>query len=492
MDGMRDIDRRELLTGKLARPARGPDATVPAPPGPEDGMLATAPAPPRAVQERPASEELTEAAARELTERILALSEADGTEVSVGGGWRGNTRFAVNRVTTAGDAREITANITARFGRRQASASTNRFDDESLERAVRDAERLARLAPEDPEMMPLLGPQDYHRSRGWYETTAALDAARRSAVPSAAIGMAREAGGLEVAGFLDCQAGGFAIANSEGLFAYHRATEADYTITVRTDDGTGSGWAGQAARDWSALDHETLSRRAVEKARLSRDPRPLEPGRYTVVLEPAAVADLVGLVRFALDARQADEGRSPFSAQGGGTRIGEQIVDERVTVRSDPAAVGSSPFTQDGLPLEPIDWVENGVLRNLFYTRFWAEEQGVEPTGFPTTLLMSGGEGDVEDLIAGTERGVLVTRFWYIRAVDPRTLVYTGLTRDGTFLIEDGEIAHPVNNFRWNDSPLFVLRNLEAMSRPVRVDASVEVPAIRAREFNFSSVSEAV
>lgn len=478
MSDTRKIDRRDFVSGRLPYPAKG--VSVPAGVAEEAVSGAT---------ETPG---LTEAEARELTEGILAMSRADGAQVSVMGGWRGNTRFAVNRVTTSGDSRDVSVNVISRFGRRQASASTNRLDRESLERAVRDSEALARPLPEDPEMMPLLGSQRYIRSDGWHDTTARLDTRRRGEVPAAAIGMTREARGLQAAGFLRCDAGGGATANSEGLFAYHRSTEADYKITVRTEDGSGSGWAGRADRDWSTVDHEALSRRAVEKARMSRDPQPLEPGRYTVVLEPAAVSDLVRLLAFGLDARRAHEGRSAFSAPDGGTRVGERILDERVTVRSDPAALGAPPFTGEGLPLRPISWVEDGVLRNLVYSRYWADRQGEEPTGFPNTLLMSGGEGTVEDLIAGTERGVLVTRLWYIRSVDPRTILFTGLTRDGTFLIEDGRITGPVNNFRWNESPLSVLRNLDEMSRPVRVEASRIVPAIRAREFNFSSVSEAI
>jgi predicted Zn-dependent protease len=144
------------------------------------------------------------------------------------------------------------------------------------------------------------------------------------------------------------------------------------------------------------------------------------------------------------------------------------------------------------MPLEPITWVDDGVLRNLYYSRFWAEKQGAEPTGTPGSLRMSGEDNSLEDLIRGTRRGVLVTRLWYIRNIDPRTILYTGLTRDGNFLIEDGQIVHPVNNFRWNDSPLFAFSKLEAMSRPVRVRANREVPAVRVEEFTFSSVSEAV
>ncbi len=465
------IDRREFFTG----------LTLPGRPRTRD----------RSSQARVLAG-LDEAEARALTGRILAMSQAEGMQVRLGASWRGDTRYAVNRVTTAGDVEDLLATITARFGKREASITTNRFDEASLTEAVRNAEGLARLAPEDPEAMPLLGLQDYLKVDGYAPATANLDAAERARVAEAAIGRVLEAGDLQAAGFLECTAGAQAIANSAGLFAYHPGTSVDYSLTVRTADGAGSGWAGVGHRDWSAVDSEELHRRAVEKARRSRNPRSLEPGKYRVVLEPAAVSDLVRLLGFSLNARSADEGRSAFASPGGGTKLGQKIVHERVTLRSDPVALGAAPFAGDGQTLEPITWIENGVLKNLFYNRFWAEKQGKKPTGFPNTLVMRGGEGSVEDLIRDTERGVLVTRLWYIRQVDPRTILYTGLTRDGTFLIENGAIAGPVNNFRWNDSPLSVLSKLEAMSRPVRVETNREVPAIRVTEFNFTSVSEAV
>jgi predicted Zn-dependent protease len=430
--------------------------------------------------------------ARTLASRIMDLSSADETQVTLSSGWRGNTRFAVNRITTAGTTDNVTAAVTARFGKRSASVTTNRFDDASLAEAVASAAELARLAPEDPELMPLLGPQSYTPSEGYFDSTAGLDAAARSEVGASAIRLAQDTGDLKAAGFLECSAGSTALANSAGLFGYHASTSLDYSLTVRTADGSGSGWAGRGARDWSTVDYRALNRTAAEKSRQSANPRPLDPGTYTVVLEPQAVSDLIGLLAFSLDARTADEGRSAFAAPDGGTRLGEQIVDSRITLRSDPQGLGSTPFAGDGMPLEPMTWIENGTLRNLYYTRFWAEKQGKMPTGPPGSLRMGGEDNSLEDLIRGTARGVLVTRFWYIRSVDPRTILYTGLTRDGNFLIENGQVVHPVNNFRWNDSPLFAFSTLEAMSRPVRVSSSREVPAVRVGEFTFSSASEAV
>jgi len=314
-----------------------------------------------------------------------------------------------------------------------------------------------------------------------------------------AIGRAKEAAGdLIASGFMDVRAGARALGNSAGLFAYHPATSVSYSLTARTGDGTGSGWAGVGHRDWSSVDSEAMHAAAIEKAIRSRSPRSLEPGKYPVILAPQAVADMVDLLVRALDARAADEGRSAFSAPDG-TKLGQLVVDERVSLRSDPLATGDSPFrASDGFPLRLTPWIEDGVLRNLAYSRFWAQEKRRNPIGFSGSYLMEGGERTLDELIASTERAVLVTRLWYIRSVDPRTILYTGLTRDGTFWVENGQISHPVNNFRWNDSPLFVLRNLEELGRPVRVtsdgsgDSMREVPPLRASEFTFSSVSEAV
>jgi predicted Zn-dependent protease len=283
------------------------------------------------------------------------------------------------------------------------------------------------------------------------------------------------------------------------LFAYNRSTNANYTLTVRTNDGTGSGWAGAEDPDWSKIDFAAVANRAIEKARLSRNPVAIEPGRYTVVLEPQAVGDLVQLMGGSLAARSADEGRSAFTKQGGGNKIGEKIVDERVTIFSDPQdpQLLGQPFDGQGLPLSRQVWVENGVLKQLFYSRFWAQKQGKQVTGGPSTIKMTGGTTSLEDMIKSTERGVLVTRLWYLRSVDPRTILFTGLTRDGTFLIENGKVTKAIKNFRFNESPLFLLNNIDAIGPAVRLAGTegggpIVMPAIKAREFNFTSLSDAV
>ena len=432
--------------------------------------------------------------ARALIERIVRLSRADEIQVNLNDGDEKNIRFADNRITTSGSASDLSVRVSSAFGKRAAVTSTNDISDEGLERAVRQSEALARLAPENPERMPLLGPQQYAEVDTYFESTANATAEARARAAGIALEAARRAGDLTAAGLLITNAGMTAIGNNKGLFAYRPRTSVDFSETVRTSDGTGSGWAGANHPDWTRVDFGKVSETAIAKARLSRNPRPIEPGEYTVVLEPQAAADLVALMANAFDSRSAEEGRSAFAKQGGGTRVGEQIVDRRVTVISDPAdpQILDAPFDGEGMPVRRQVWVENGVLKNLYSSRFWAQKQGREPTGNASSIKMLGGDQSLDQLIATTERGVLVTRFWYIRPVNARTLLYTGLTRDGTFLIENGTIARSVSNMRFNESPLFILRDLDAIGEAVRVSDGVVMPSLRVRNFTFSSLSDAV
>ena len=217
---------------------------------------------------------------------------------------------------------------------------------------MRQSEALAKLAPDDPEAMPQLGPQQYESVKSYFDSTANLGPDGRAEAARAAIDPCKAAGDLKAAGFLITGIGAGAVGNSKGLFAYQSGTSSNYTLTVRTTDGTGSAWVGADHPDWSQVDVKALAKQAIEKARLSRNPVAVEPGRYTVILEPQAVGDLVQLLAFSLDARSADEGRSAFSKQGGGTKIGEKIVDERVTLFSDPGdpQLLSNTFDGQGLP----------------------------------------------------------------------------------------------------------------------------------------------
>ena len=442
---------------------------------------------------------LSQQECQNVVEKILRLSRAENCDVNVGSNVTGNTRFAANQLSTSGGIEDANLAVQSHFGPKHAVVTTNDLSDASLERVVRQSEALARLAPDDPESMPPLPAQQYTRVTAWFESTANLSPEDRARAAMTALQETRGAGDLHSAGFIITGENSNCVANKAGLFAYHRASFNNYTLTVRTVDGTGSGWASADERDWSRLDVRGVARRAIEKARASQNPVAIEPGRYTVIMEPQAVGDLVQLMAFAMDARQADEGRSPFVKQDGGNKIGEQIVDPRVTLLSDPAdpQLLAQPFDGQGLPLNRQVWVENGVLRQLFYSRFWAQRQSKQPTGFPTSVKFVGGDATVDQLIASTERGVLVTRLWYLRQVDPRTILYTGLTRDGTFLVENGRISRSVRNFRFNDSPLFMLNNLDTLGRASRLGGTeaggnVVMPALKCREFSFTSLSEAV
>ena len=443
---------------------------------------------------------LTREEAQVLTARVLKMSAADATRVTVVSSRDGNTRFADASITTSGGVEDTTVTITATVGRRRASASTNVLDDASLQRTADLAARLARLAPEDPELMPELGAQSYDTVSAFVGRTADLDPETRAAAVrrsvDAATAAGKTAGQIFSAGFLDAGARVVAVATSAGLFAFHRSTAADFSVTARTPDGTGSGWARAGARDWGAVDPASVGRIAAQKAVASRNPQAIEPGFYTAVLEPQAVNDLVELLAPAFNARNADEGRSPFSKPGGGTRLGEKVMDERVTLYSDPAdpSLLGQPFDGEGLPIRRVVWVEKGVLRNLSYSRFWAQKQNHQPTGNPFAggFALTGGSKSTEEIIAGCERGILVTHFFYIRSLEPRTVLQTGLTRDGTFLIEKGKIARSLKNFRWNESPLLMLNRLEDIGRSEPTAAGRLMPAARVSRFDFSSLSDAV
>ncbi len=435
---------------------------------------------------------LTQEEAKQIIDKVLSFATADETAVSLSGGRTGNIRYARNTVNTSGETNEINLNITSVYGKRSGSSSINELDDESLKRAVARAEEIAKLAPENPEYMPMLGAQDYGTSRTFVESTDKINPEYRAQVASDSIKSSGD-NDLTAAGYLEDFSGFSAMGNSRGLFGYNKSTSVDFSVTVRTSDGTGSGYASRDFNDVSLLKSKEVTDLAVQKAKASVNAQAIEPGKYTVILEPTAAYDLLRLMTFNLDARNADEGRSFLSKKGGGTRLGEKLFDERVNIYSDPAhpEIPSAPWTNDGLPREKTTWVENGVVKNMFYSRYWAEQQGVKPVGRPGGVIIEGGDQSLADMIKSTERGVLVTRFWYIRAVDPQTLLYTGLTRDGTFYIENGQIKFPVKNFRFNESPIIMLNNIEALGKLQRVGGSM-VPAMKIRDFTFTSLSDAV
>jgi predicted Zn-dependent protease len=442
---------------------------------------------------------LSFAAAKKITDKVLSLSRADSAVVTLSGTEHGNIRFALNSVTTSGHRDDATLSIESDFGKRSGSVTINELDDQSILAAVRKSEEIARLAPENPEFMPPLGRQAYVEGRGYSEETAKAQPHTLAALCRPGLQTA-EKNKVAAAGYLSAGASFSTMATSKGLFAYDDSTEALFTMTARTADGKGSGWAGRNSHVLSRLNTPQLGASAVEKAVQSRDAAALEPGRYTVILETSAVSDLLEVMLGSLDGRSADEGRSFFTKKGGGNKQGEKVCGENIHIYSDPQheEAPGSVYTTDGLPATRRDWIQAGVLKELTYTRYWAQKQGRPLVPYPTNLIMRGGSTSIQEMIRNTKRGVLVTRIWYVREVDPRTLVQTGLTRDGTFLIENGKISRPVNNFRFNESPMAMLNNIVAMGPCERATGSeseewpVFVPPLLVKDFTFSSVSDAI
>lgn len=454
---------------------------------------------------------LNEAQAKEILQRVTKLVRTTkGAEgiATLTSAQSGNARFAVNEVTSSADVELTQLSVGVQFGRRSAQAITNQLDDRAIDEVVARAKRMAQLSPEDPETMPPLGKLAYKPAKNARDPgTATLAPAARAKVVAAALAAQTTAEArIAIAGFFEHTMQMQAIATTAGAWAHHAWTSAKLTCTARTADGTGSGWAGAASNRASDLDPAAISKIAVEKAVRSMKPARLDPGRYTVVLEPAAVADLAVFLARAFDARRADEGRSFFAKKGGGTRLGEKLFPEFIALRSNPTdpQLSSAPFDAEGLPLAPTAWVEKGTVRALAYGRYWAQKQGKPATGQPREWSLDGGTATREELIRGVKRGVLITRFWYLRSLDPQSLLVTGLTRDGVFLIENGAVTRPVNNFRFNESPVQMLSRCDALSPAVLISGArggpnqvlaennVRVPALRTHEFNLASISEAV
>lgn len=445
----------------------------------------------------------SEAEARALLEKTIQFSVADECVATLAGSIAGNVRFALNSVSTSGVVDDTTLAVQVAFGKRVGTATINAFDDASLQSVVRRAEELARLAPDNPEFVPVIDPQTYVATPAFAASTAAIDPAYRAQIAEASIAPCKSEN-LIAAGFLEDSRGFTAIANSKGNFGYQQSTALDYTCTVRTNDGTGSGWVARNLSDAAGFDAGQEIRTAIGKCKGSVGAKALEPGKYTVILEPAAVSGLLLFMMAGFDARQADEGRSFLTRKGGGNRLGEQVFDSRVSLFADPAhpEVPVLPWDDEHRPRGRIDIVENGVVKHLNYSRYWARKNGIDAVAQPGNLIMRGGNKSTEELIASTHRGILVTRTWYIRMVDPQTVLLTGLTRDGTFYIEDGKVKYPIKNFRFNESPVIMLNNIEELGKPVRVSSgagvgggpglAMMVPAMKVRDFTFSSLSDAV
>jgi predicted Zn-dependent protease len=447
---------------------------------------------------------LTEQEARAICEKLLSYVKADDASVGVNSENYGHLRFASNAFTTSGARENVTVGVTVWIDKKRGAASTNEIDDESLKATVALAEQLARISPVDREYLPTLSKQTYKPVDGYAEATSAISATTRAKTINDVI-RACEKARVIGAGFHQARASAGASATKNGNFNYERSSLVSLSMTARTVDGTSSGYFLRNHFDVAKLDTKRVAGEAIRKALDSRNPRVLEPGVYPAILEPQAVADLLGFFTFTFDARSAEEGRSPFSAPGGKTKVGEKIFDERINIYSDPwhPELPGSQSAQAGLPAQKIYFVRNGVLENLTYSRFWAKQKGKEPTAGPVNSIIESSQApvSVEDMIKSMDRGILLGRFWYIRGVDPRVQLQTGLTRDGIWYIEKGKIQYPVKNFRFNQSVMQLLApgNVDMIGKPERVGSSegqggnaALLPALKVKEFHFSSQSEAV
>jgi PmbA protein len=408
------------------------------------------------------------------------------------------TRFANNAISQNVAERSTHISVRPIVDGRTARASTNRRDPDAIREVVAEAIAIARLTEPDPDLPPLAGPESVDPIDRHFAGTAHATPDERARAVAEAIRIV-ESAGQTAAGIYSTGEAFFGIRNSRGVSAWHEETLARFSITAMAADS--SGWAKDSACDHRLLDPAALARSAAQKATASADPRELAAGRYTVVLEPAAVLDLAGQMFADFSATAMRDGRSFLQ-----DRVGGKLFGDNITVHDDsrhPLQSGA-PFDGEGVPRRPLTLVENGIVREIAYSRQAAALAGVAPTGhglpvpneigeFPANIVIAGGDTPLDRMIASTERGVLVTRFWYIREVDPYEKIFTGMTRDGTFVIENGRVVGGLRNFRFNEGLIEMLSNVESLSAPVRASgeeaSDMVVPAMKVREFNFTEVT---
>jgi predicted Zn-dependent protease len=445
-----------------------------------------------------------------LTDKVLNMAtaaKADGIEVDFSGGERAGTRWANSTITVNLVQLDQQLSVNLRLGSKVGSASTREFDDDSLKAMIVVAAAAARAARENPNLAPLVkGPQDYVRIDAALPAMVNFGPGERAEMVRKSVAVCDKKGALG-SGYIPKNYQTTCSANSEGLFAYYQYAEAGMILTCRTQDGRGSGWAGiTGVKDLSLIDAERISEIAADKAVKSQKPRALEPGRYTVILESRPAARFLSLMTGIFNARAVETGpRSYLSGtERGSSKLGQKVFSDLVTIKSDIGnpILRQTPIMADGTAARPVTWVEKGVLKNLYYDQQYAGRVKKDPT--PATpnmsLVLEGSDQSVEQMVKSTRRGLLVTFFWYIRAVDQPTLLNTGMTRDGLFLIENGEIAGPVQNFRWNMSPLVGFNNVTAIGQAAPMHTgeaydgpgSALVPAVRMEDFYMTSVSPAV
>jgi predicted Zn-dependent protease len=440
---------------------------------------------------------------KNIIDQVIGYSKLPECEVYVDWTEDDFIRFANNGITTSGYriTQQISISSTT-ADKRSGNAVVGELSAEALKNGVKQAEELAAISRPNPENMPALAAQKYpHLSNFDDDTAAARGDVMVPQVKAILAGAMQNK--LIAAGYIQRSANAVGVGNKAGLFGYHTYTDSSLTHTMRNPEGTSSGWATQSSVSLKDLDGEQQVKVSIDKCLRGTYRKKLDAGKYTVIMEPAAVADLIGWLGFAFGARRAEQGQSflskPSEGQNGvSTYLGEKLFPEIITLRSDPfhPKLASTPWGPSLLPNEKLPWIEKGVVKNLYYDRFWAEKAGKKPTPYPVNLVLDGQDNSLNDLIASVDRGLLVTRLWYIRVLQPKTWQLTGLTRDGVFLIEKGKVTNAVNNFRWNQSPAEVLQRTTKLTQPVRVTndetGSNMAPALITTDFNLTSISDAV
>jgi predicted Zn-dependent protease len=446
---------------------------------------------------------LGETRIKKITNAILTRSSADQTEVVILAEDDALTRFANSTIHQNVAVTDTQVRIRVILGSQVGVATTNNPDEEALVQTLENAMAIARLLPENPYFKSLPGPQTLPKVTAFSEATAGCapeDRAKKVGI----ICMKAHSDGIVASGALSTSTLEIGVENSLGTYAYFPTTYADINTVIMSD--TSAGYASALALDINDLDFEAIGAEAVNKCLRSKDPRPLDPGTYTVILEPYAVQDFIQMMSYTgFSALAMQEGRSFMKG-----KIGQQIVDPRISIwddGQDPAGI-PLPFDFEGVPKHRVDLIEKGIARGVVYDSYRAgKEEGKTSTGhalpapnafgpLPINLFLAPGSSTLEDMIQSTKRGVYVTRFHYTRPVEPTKVVITGMTRDGTFLIENGEIACPVKNLRFTQSYLEALNTVEMIGKESRLLAGLasiardSVPTLKLGAFTFTGATE--
>jgi predicted Zn-dependent protease len=434
-----------------------------------------------------------------IAERVLKLSDADETEVDIGATTDALTRFANNTIHQNVAEEILAISIRTVVDGRTARSTTNKTDDDSLRRAIAAAISLARNQPKNPDLLPMLKKQKYEKVSRFFSATAKATPQDRARAVTRVSKMADKRK-QTAAGIFASGESRSVLANSKGLFAHYEQTRSEFSVTIL--ESNSSGWAKENSPDIRKIDPEALAESASEAAAKSREPREIPAGRYTTILPPSAVLDLVGFLFYDFAGTAVLDKRSCFTG-----RMGKKILGENITLWDNayhPLQSGPA-YDGEGMPRQKVLLVDKGVPKSLVYARATAKKMKAKPTGHgfslpndygeaPMNLVFAGGDKSIAEMVRTTERGILVTRLWYIREVDPYEKILTGMTRDGTFLIENGRVAGGIRNFRFNESIIEMLSNVEMLGPAVRAagEESFEmvVPAMKVRNFHFSEVTK--